>query len=166
MAQSARVHRCLQRAVAYQLILWLASGASNEVPRSRVLALAPAVSWPWVPAWGSLEPSRRDGENAQKTGKNGEKMGEIWSKKCERGRDGRDHLDARSPSARGRAQLLLISRGAERTVDSAVPPDGFALVVPPAHCRAIVRAPALAAATSISCMLPTAAAAGGGGARG
>ena len=42
-----------------------------------------AVSWPWVPAWGSLEPSRRGGENAQKTGKNGEKMGEIWSKTCE-----------------------------------------------------------------------------------
>ena len=39
-----------------------------------------AVSWPWVTAWGSLEPSRRDGENAQKTGKNGEKMGEIRPK--------------------------------------------------------------------------------------
>ena len=35
------------------------------------MALLPAVSWPWVPAWGSLEPPRRDGENAQKTGKNG-----------------------------------------------------------------------------------------------
>ena len=32
-----------------------------------------AVSWPWVLAWGSLEPSRRGGENAQK---NGEKRGE------------------------------------------------------------------------------------------
>ena len=41
------------------------------------------VSWPWVPAWGSLEPSRRGGENAQKTRKNGEKMGEIRPKKCE-----------------------------------------------------------------------------------
>ena len=41
-----------------------------------------AVSWPWVPAWGSLEPSRRGGENAQKTRKNGGKMGEIWSKTC------------------------------------------------------------------------------------
>ena len=39
-----------------------------------------AVSWPWVLAWGSLEPSRRGGENAQKTGKNGGKMGEIRSK--------------------------------------------------------------------------------------
>ena len=29
----------------------------------------PAVSWPRVPACGSLEPPRRDGENAQKTGK-------------------------------------------------------------------------------------------------
>ena len=35
------------------------------------------VSWPWVPACGSLEPPRRDGENAQKTGENGAKMGEI-----------------------------------------------------------------------------------------
>ena len=34
-----------------------------------------AVSWPWVLAWGSLEPSRRGGENAQKTGKNGERIG-------------------------------------------------------------------------------------------
>ena len=45
--------------------------------------MLPAVSWPWVPAWGSLEPPRRDGENAQKTGKFGGKMGEIWTKKCE-----------------------------------------------------------------------------------
>ena len=42
-----------------------------------------AVSWPWVLAWGSLEPSRRGGENAQKTGENGGKLGEIWSKTCE-----------------------------------------------------------------------------------
>ena len=42
-----------------------------------------AVSWPWVPAWGSLEPPCRDGENAQKMGKNGEKMGEIKPKTCE-----------------------------------------------------------------------------------
>ena len=41
-----------------------------------------AVSWPWVPAWGSLEPPRRGGENAQKTRKNGGKMGEIPSKRC------------------------------------------------------------------------------------
>ena len=41
-----------------------------------------AVSWPWVPAWGSLEPPRRDGENAQKTRKNAEKMGEIRPKTC------------------------------------------------------------------------------------
>ena len=39
-----------------------------------------AVSWPWVP--GSLEPPRQDGENAPKTGKNGEKMGEIRPNKC------------------------------------------------------------------------------------
>ena len=54
-----------------------------------------AVSWPWVPAWGSLEPSRRGGENAQTTGKNWEKMGEIWSKTCEQGKERRDHLRRR-----------------------------------------------------------------------
>ena len=53
------------------------------VRRSPLLALAPAVSWPWVPAWGSLEPPRRAGENAQKTRKNGEEMAEIQPKKCE-----------------------------------------------------------------------------------
>ena len=45
--------------------------------------VVPAVSWPWVSAWGSLEPPRRDGENAQRTGKNGEEMGEIQPKTCE-----------------------------------------------------------------------------------
>ena len=54
-----------------------------------------AVSWPWVLARGSLEPSRRGGENAQKTGKNGGKMGEIWSKTCEQGKERRDHLGRR-----------------------------------------------------------------------
>ena len=63
------------------MILPTAPGVSNEGGSSPLLALVPAVSWPWVPAWGSLEPPRRDGENAQKTRKNGEKMGEIWSKK-------------------------------------------------------------------------------------
>ena len=51
-----------------QVILPTAPGVSNEGPRSRVLVPLPAVSWPWVSAWGSLEPPRRDGENAQKTG--------------------------------------------------------------------------------------------------
>ena len=69
----------IQNAVRYtQVILATASGVSNEV-----LVPLPAVSWPWVPAWGLLEPPRRDGENAQKTRKNGEKMGEIRPKKCE-----------------------------------------------------------------------------------
>ena len=48
-----------------------------------LLVLLPAVSWPWGPAWGSSEPPRQDGENAQKTRKNGAKMGEIRSKRCE-----------------------------------------------------------------------------------
>ena len=54
--------------------------ASPEKRRSDPLA---TVSWPWVPACGSLEPPRSDGENAHKTGKNGEKMGEIQPKMCE-----------------------------------------------------------------------------------
>ena len=40
-------------------------------PLKRCLGALDTVSWPWIPAWGSLEPPRRDGENAQKTGKNG-----------------------------------------------------------------------------------------------
>ena len=66
-----------------EVILPTAPAVSNEGGSSPLLALAPAVSWPRVPAWGSLEPPRRDGENAQKTGKNREKMGEIRPKTCE-----------------------------------------------------------------------------------
>ena len=76
-----------------QLILWLAPGVSNEGGSSPLLVPLPAVSWPWVSAWGSLEPPRRDGENAQKTRKNGEEMAEIWPKTCEQGKDRRDQLD-------------------------------------------------------------------------
>ena len=66
-----------------QVILPTAPGVSNEGGSSRVLVPLPAVSRPWVLAWGLLEPSRRGGQNAQKTGKNGAKMGEIRPKKCE-----------------------------------------------------------------------------------
>eukprot|EP01045_Picozoa_sp_COSAG04_P003997 COSAG04_NODE_169_length_21636_cov_32.919023_18_plen_410_part_00 len=59
--------------------------------------LVPAVSWPWVPTWGSLQPPRRDGENAQKTGKNGDKMGEIRPKTCEGRGLTKDQLAARTP---------------------------------------------------------------------
>ena len=52
-------HRC-------QVILPPAPGVSNEGGSSPLLVLVPAVSRPWVPAWGSLEPPRRDGEHAQK----------------------------------------------------------------------------------------------------
>ena len=62
------------------------------------MVLLPAVSWPWVPACGSLEPSRQDGENAQKTGKNGGKMGEIRPKKCEGRELTKDQLVPRSRS--------------------------------------------------------------------
>ena len=67
--------------------------------RAEFSALGPgaAVSWPWVPAWGSLEPPRQDGENAQKTGKNGEKMGEIRPKECEPRELTKDLLAARTP---------------------------------------------------------------------
>ena len=66
-----------------QVILSPAPGVSNEGRSSELLVLVPAVSWPWVPAWGSLEPPRPGGENAQKTRKNGGKMGEIQPKRCE-----------------------------------------------------------------------------------
>ena len=66
-----------------EVILPPAPGVSNEGRSSPLLVLLPAVSWPWAPAWGSLEPPRRDGENAQKPGKSGEQMGEIRSKTCE-----------------------------------------------------------------------------------
>ena len=48
-------------------------------PPKRCLGALDTVSWPWIPVLGSLEPPRRDGENAQKTGIFGEKMGEIRS---------------------------------------------------------------------------------------
>ena len=66
-----------------QVILPTAPGVSNEGQSSPLLAPLPAVSWPWVPAWGSLEPPRRDGENAQKTGENGGEMGETQPTRCE-----------------------------------------------------------------------------------
>ena len=66
---------------ALQVILPTAPAVSNEGRSSELLVPLPAVSWPWVPACGSLEPPRRDGENAQKTTKNGEEMGEIRSKR-------------------------------------------------------------------------------------
>ena len=66
-------------AVIGQVNMVLGWSAGQSSP---LLVPLPAVSWPWVPAWGSLEPSRRAGENAQKTRKNGGKMGEIPSKRC------------------------------------------------------------------------------------
>ena len=54
-------------------------------PPKRCLGALDTVSWPWIPVLGSLEPPRRDGENAQTTGKNGGKIGEIRSKRCEGG---------------------------------------------------------------------------------
>ena len=66
------------------MILPTASGVSNEGGRSPPLVLVPAVSWPWVPACGSLlEPPRRDDENAHKTRQKGGEMGEIQPKKRE-----------------------------------------------------------------------------------
>ena len=41
----------------------------------------PAVSWPWFPACGSLEPSRRGGENAKKREKTGGKWARYGLKK-------------------------------------------------------------------------------------
>ena len=74
-----------QASLDRQVILPTAPAVSNEGGSSPLLVPLPAVSWPWVPSWGSLEPSRQGGENTQKTGKNGGKMGEIRSKKREGG---------------------------------------------------------------------------------
>jgi len=52
-------------------------------PAKRCLGALGTVSWPWIPVLGLLEPPRRGGENAQKTGIFGEKMGQIRSKRCE-----------------------------------------------------------------------------------
>ena len=41
-----------------QVILPPAPGTSNEGGSSELLVPLPAVSWPWVPAWGLLEPPR------------------------------------------------------------------------------------------------------------
>ena len=68
-----------------QVILPTAPGVSNEGPSSRLLVLVPAVSWPWVLAWGSLEPPRRDGENAQKRGKTGKKWARCGLKRVKEG---------------------------------------------------------------------------------
>ena len=88
-----------------QLILPPAPGVSNEGGSSELLVALPAASWPWVLAWGSLEPPRRDGGNAQKTGESGGKMGEIRSKTCEQGRDRRNQL------AGGFASVLRAAAG-------------------------------------------------------
>merc|ERR1712091_731879 len=85
-----------------QVILPTAPGVSNEGPRSRVLGLLPAVSWAWVPACGSLEPPRQDGETAQKTGKNGGKMGEIRPKECEGRELTKDQLGGARDAGGGR----------------------------------------------------------------
>ena len=102
-----------------QVILPTAPAVSNEGGSSPLLALAPAVSWPWVPAWGSLEPSGRDGENAQKMRKNGAKMGEIEPKKCGRSganqgstgrRNGRPRSERRHKRGPRRKQRLWRTR--------------------------------------------------------
>ena len=51
-------------------------------PPKRCLGALATVSWPCAPAWGSLEPPRRDGENAQKTGKTGGKWARYGLKRA------------------------------------------------------------------------------------
>ena len=51
----------LQAVERDQVILPPEPAVSNEGGSSPLLALVPAVSWPWVPACGSLEPRCRDG---------------------------------------------------------------------------------------------------------
>jgi len=94
---------------------------SNEGGSSPLLALAPAVSWPWVPACGSLEPSRRDGENAQKTGKNGGEMGEIRSKTREGAGSPALRSARRCPSARRRSRSRRATAAGRRRPAAAGP---------------------------------------------
>ena len=75
-----------------------------------------AVSWSWVLAWGMLEPSRRGGENAQKTEKNGGKMGEIWSKTCEH-RKGQDGSTGRDAGAQRDGREAVVAQQLRRAGD-------------------------------------------------
>ena len=59
-----------------QVILPTAPGVSNEGGRATLLVIVPAVSWPWVPAWGSLEPL----VETVKTRKKREKTGGKWAR--------------------------------------------------------------------------------------
>ena len=128
------------------MILPTASGVSNEGGSSPLLVPLPAVSWPWVPAWGLLEPPRQGGENAQKTGKNGEKMGEIRPKECEpreltkdqlagaAGHLARLHLVLRLPHRLARslraaqADLLLPHHGVDHEAGGGYPTGGVELL--------------------------------------
>eukprot|EP01045_Picozoa_sp_COSAG04_P016631 COSAG04_NODE_1405_length_6901_cov_9.408262_3_plen_257_part_00 len=72
-------------------------------PPKRCLGALATVSWPWAPAWSSLEPPRRDGGNAQK----GEKTGGKWARygpKCVKGSGspGRPAAPSPAPSSAGR----------------------------------------------------------------
>ena len=87
-----RFHRTAAVRTARQLILWLAPGASNEGRSSPLLALAPLFLGPGFrlgARWNRLVETVK---TRKKTGKNGEKMGEIRPKTCEQGRDRRDQL--------------------------------------------------------------------------
>ena len=102
------------------MVVWSASPVDPLVSTCGVerraefsaLGSGAAVSWPWVSAWGSLEPSRRGGENAQKARKNGEEMGEIWSKTCEhrQGQEGSPGIESRS---RKTSRLRRTARGSQ-----------------------------------------------------
>ena len=107
-------------------------------PAKRCLGALDTVSWPWIPVLGSLEPPRRDGENAQKTGKNGGKMGEIRPKTCEQGRERRDHLEcSRQQRAAQAVQVMFYLRGSrsEATVKAEVRQrEPSAPIRPVFHC--------------------------------
>ena len=116
------------------MVTVVAPGMSNEGGSSPLLVLLPAVSWPWVPAWGPLKPSRRDGENAQTTRKNGEEMAEIQPKKCEGRELTKDQLGEREregivrtliqPTFRRAAPPLFLVAGINRSPRLMLP-SGF-----------------------------------------
>ena len=95
-------------------------------PPKWCLGALATVSWPWVPAWGSLEPPRQDGENAQKMGKNGEKMGEIRPKTCKGAgitwwRDLRGRAPAQASVRRGPQPGAILFRHSASALIAACP---------------------------------------------
>ena len=90
-------------AFAFQLVLWLASGVSNEGGSSPLFGPLAGCFLALGSGLGLVGTvSARRGKRAKKGGK----MGEVWSKTCEQGRDRRDHLGQRASADAFRVRVL------------------------------------------------------------